>query len=96
MTKVIAVKGCDAEIEMSDSTFKPMRIKPTLAIRQDNEVIKIASFNNWNSALKFEEIMEKMLSQVSILARQQEQDFVERKCKELGIDYTQIYTCNSN
>lgn len=27
--------------------------------------------------------------------REQEMNFVERKCKELGIDYIQIYTCNS-
>lgn len=23
------------------------------------------------------------------------QDFVERRCKELGIDYAAIFTCNS-
>ena len=27
--------------------------------------------------------------------RADEQEFVEKKCKELGIDYTLIYTCNS-
>lgn len=95
MTKVIMVKGCEVEIEMSDSTFKPVRKKPTLAIRQGNEVIKVASFNNWNSVLFFADKLEEMFSRQSLLTRQQEQDFVERKCKELGIDYTQIYTCNS-
>lgn len=96
MTKIIEIKGCDVSIEMSDSTFKPMRKKPTLAIRQGNEVIKVASFNNWNSVLFFADKLERMFRQQSLLTRQQEQDFVERKCKELGIDYIRIYTCNSN
>lgn len=63
MTKVFMVKGCDVEIEMSDSTFKPTRKKPTLAIRQGNEVIKVASFDNWDSVLFFADILEKMFNQ---------------------------------
>lgn len=27
--------------------------------------------------------------------REEEQEFVEKRCKELGIDYTLIYTCDS-
>lgn len=95
MTKVLMVKGCDVEIEMSDSTFKPMRKKPTLAIRQGNEVIKVASFNNWNSVLFFADKLEKMFSQQSLLTRQQEQDFVTHRCEKLGINYNKIFACNS-
>lgn len=70
MTKVLSVKGIDVEIEMSDSTFKPMRKKPTLAIRKGNQVIKVASFNNWNSVLFFADALEKMFNQMNRLIEQ--------------------------
>lgn len=95
MTKVIEVKGCDISIEMSDTTFAPFRKKPTLAIRKGNEVVKVASFNNWNSVLYFANELGKMFSQLSLLTRQQEQDFVIHRCEKLGIDYNMIFTCNS-
>lgn len=70
MTKVLYVKDLDIEIEVSDSTFKPMRKKPTLGIRQGNQVIKVASFNNLNSAKLFIDSLEKMFMQMNSLCEQ--------------------------
>ena len=53
MTKEIQIPSRDIAIQVSDSEFKPYRKKPTLAIRKGNKTEKVASFNNWDSALYF-------------------------------------------
>lgn len=65
MTKTLCVKDLDIVIEASDSTFQPMCKKPTLAIRKENQVIKVASFNNLNSAEFFMDSVEKMFMQMN-------------------------------
>lgn len=73
MTKILCVKDLDISIEASDSTFQPMRKKPTLAIRKGNQVTKVASFNNLHSAEFFMDSLEKMFLQMNNLVELQMQ-----------------------
>lgn len=53
MTKEIQLRSKDIALQVSDSEFAPYRKRPTLAIRKGNCTTKVASFNNWDSALYF-------------------------------------------
>lgn len=42
-----------------------------------------------------DECQKRMIEEHDAKIRADEQAFVEKRCKELGIDYIQIYTCDS-
>ena len=42
-----------------------------------------------------DDLMNYLLDRYDKTIRADEQAFVEKRCKELGIDYNLIYTCNS-
>lgn len=42
-----------------------------------------------------DEALEKLIAEHDAQIRADEQAFVEKRCKELGIDYILIYTCDS-
>lgn len=67
---------------------KGVEMKTETEIRADERKKAERDFQNsdyWN------EYLEQLIANV----RADEQAFVEKRCKELGIDYIQIYTCNS-
>ena len=52
MTYSIQINS-NTKLEISDTLFKPYRKRPTLSIGRGNCSTKIASFNNWESAIEF-------------------------------------------